>query len=89
MLQKNMIIDSCQTSKKDSLYFRIRREEIIDILKKIFASKNGINLPIYGVDKNNLIHFTTTQKDVKRGLYRFPPNQFRLKDEDLLEERET
>jgi hypothetical protein len=50
-----------------------RRDEIINILKNHFAEKNGINLPIFGVDQSNLSQFTTTEKDMKRGQSKFPP----------------
>lgn len=66
-----------------------KRDEIIYILKTHFAEKNGINLPIFGVDSSNLTQFTTTEKDAKRGQSRFPPNQFRLREEDVLRESET
>lgn len=42
------------------------------------------NLPIFGIEKSNLTDFTTTEKDMKRGVSRFPPSQFRLKQEDII-----
>lgn len=66
-----------------------RRDEIINILKCHFAERNGINLPIFGVDQSNLSQFTTTEKDMKRGQSKFPPSQFRLREEDVLRESET
>jgi hypothetical protein len=67
-----------------------KREEIMAILKHMYAERNGINLPIFGVPKNNLTEFTTTEKDKNRGTTRFPPPQFRLREEDVLrEESET
>lgn len=66
-----------------------RREEIIRVLKEHFAARNGINLPIFGVEKSTLQEFTTTEKDVKRGQSRFPPVQFRLREEDVLRESDT
>lgn len=54
------------------------------MLKQRFAEKTGENLPIFGIDKSHLTDFTTTEKDAKRGVSRFPPSQFRLRTEDLL-----
>jgi hypothetical protein len=59
------------------------------LLKTNFAERNGINLPIYGVPKSNLSEFTTTEKDKNRGTSKFPPPQFRLKDEDIIREAPT
>lgn len=74
----------------DYRFMSERRDEIINVLKITFAQKNGINLPIFGVEKNNLVDFTTTEKDKKRGQSRFPPVQFRLKEENVLkDERDT
>jgi hypothetical protein len=33
----------------------------------------NLNLAIYGINKNSLTDFTTTEKDMKRGTSRFPP----------------
>ena len=51
-----------------------RRDEIIEVLKYRYAEKLSSNLPIFGIDRNNLKEFTTTEKDFKRGQNRFPPN---------------
>lgn len=48
-----------------------------------------VNIPIFGVQKANLREFTTTEKDMKRGYSRFPPTQFRLKEEDLIRESDA
>lgn len=61
----------------------------MDVLKTRFAEKQNANLPIFGIDKNHLKDFTTTEKDMKRGQNRFPPMQFRIKSEDLLREAEV
>lgn len=51
-----------------------RREEIIDILKQRYVEKHSLNLPVFGIEKNDLRDFTTTERDMKRGMSRFPPN---------------
>lgn len=42
------------------------------------------NLSIFGIDKSALTDFTTTEKDMKRGVNKFPPIQYRLKQEDII-----
>jgi len=71
-------------SEYDYRFQSDKRDEIIGILKTAYAERNGINLPIFGVPRSNLLEFTTTEKDKNRGTSRFPPQQFRLVEEDLL-----
>ena len=61
-----------------------RREEIIDILKHRYAEKMQDNLPIFGIDKSTLTDYTTTEKDMKRMVSRFPPANLRIRTEDLI-----
>jgi hypothetical protein len=51
-----------------------RRDEILDTIKTRYAEKMQINVPIFGIEKNDLRDFTTTERDAKRGISRFPPN---------------
>ena len=46
-------------------------------------------MPIYHTDEPNLKGFTTTEKDKKRGVDRFPPEEFRDRGTDLLIEKDT
>jgi hypothetical protein len=66
-----------------------RREEIIDIIKHRFCQFSQHNLPIFGIEKSDLRDFTTTEKDMRKGTSKYPPMQFRLKQEDLLKETEV
>ena len=43
------------------------------------------NLPIFGIDKDKLSEFTTIEKDMKRGISKFPPSSYRLLIENVLE----
>ena len=60
-------------SEYDYRFVSDKREEIIKTLKQIYADKNQINLPIFGVTNKNLNDFTTTEKDKNKGVSRFPP----------------
>lgn len=82
---RNTITDSYPKSKYENSN-KYRREEIIETLKLRFVEKHNHNLPIFGIEKPNLNDFTTTEKDMKRGVSRFPPSQMRIKSEDLISE---
>lgn len=62
---------SCAIKLFNSYY---RRDEIISILKARYCDILQINLPIFGIEKNDLREFTTTERDMKRQISRFPPN---------------
>lgn len=47
------------------------------------------NLKIFHIEESNLKGFTTTEKDKKRGTDRFPPEEFRFRESDLLHEEKT
>lgn len=42
------------------------------------------NLPIFDIDENNLRNWTTTERDAKRKMSKFPPVEYRNLHEDLL-----
>lgn len=44
-------------------------------------------LPIYGVDKK-ISNFVTTKADIKKGIYKTPPEEYRLDKEEVVK-RET
>lgn len=44
------------------------------------------NLPIFDIPEKNLKGFTTTEKDKKRDVERFPPDNFRNFKHDLIKE---
>lgn len=47
------------------------------------------NLQIFGIDKSSLTDFTTTEKDMKRMVSRFPPANLRILTEDLINKSST
>lgn len=56
---------------------------MIDVVKMVFNSLKSENLPIYGVKSSGLQEFTTSQKDMKKGISRIPLEMARLKEEDI------
>ena len=55
-----------------------KRNEIVDAIKRAYAEKFKKNLPVYGIEKEKLQDFTTTEKDFKRGISKFPPKHLRI-----------
>lgn len=64
----------------------IRREEIIDVLKRCFYMMKRKNLPIFNSTEKDLRNFTTTEKDMKKDISRFPTPNYRAYGEDLFDE---
>jgi hypothetical protein len=61
-----------------------RRDEIMDLLKRLCIIVNGKNVPVFTVATKDLKDFTTTESDMKKQKSRFPPSEYRNKGEDLL-----
>jgi len=62
---------------------RCRRVEIIDVVKRVFFALKQKNIPIYYVTNKDCKEFTTTEKDMIKGVSRFPTPNYRSTDEDL------
>lgn len=60
-----------------------KREEILDVLKRCFYVIKQKNVPIFYATSKDLRDFTTTEKDMKKGIGRFPTPNYRNYDEDL------
>ena len=64
----------------------VRREEIMDVIKRVYYNVKRKNCPIYYVTKKDLKDYTTTEKDMKKGSSRHPPPNLRYRGEDLFDE---
>lgn len=63
------------------------REHIFYTIKVAYLSICKKNIPIYGLSKSKtLADFTTSEKDLTRGISRIPLKLARLNDEDLIDE---
>ncbi len=58
-----------------------RREEIVNLIKQLYAKINGKPLPRYAVPNQNLKDFTTTKSEKKKCKYRIPAEGYRVPDE--------
>ncbi|CDW83270.1 protein kinase domain containing protein [Stylonychia lemnae] len=70
---------------KDEYDYRMRsdsRDQIIDIIRKLYQIKTVKNLAFYGVKPKALSEFTTSKKDLKKGLSRIPLEMARIKEEN-------
>ena len=71
-------------SEYDYRFKSIRRKEIIDLLKWLYLNRMNKNLPIFDLPHKNLESVTTTEKDKKRRIDRYPVDEYRNHDEDLI-----
>ena len=73
-------------SEYDYRFNSEKRDKICTLLKCLWAMKKKDNLPIFDIQENHLKNFTTTERDVKRGIDKFPPKDYRNTIEDLIDE---
>lgn len=57
---------------------------MVELIKKVYVSLSKKNLPIFGVESNDLSHYTTSDKDALIQISRMPLRKFRLPDERIL-----
>jgi len=63
-----------------------KREEIMDVIKKVYYNLKQSNCPVFHATSKDLKDYTTTEKDMKKGSSRFPPPSLRNASEDLFPE---
>lgn len=63
-----------------------RREEILDVIKRCYYIKKQKNVPMFYATSKDLREFTTTEKDMKREISKFPTPNYRTHEEDLFDE---
>jgi Unconventional myosin tail, actin- and lipid-binding len=63
-----------------------RRAEIIELLKHHYADVMKQNLPIFAVEKETTSPVTVIEKEYKKGVEKFPPEQWRIYDENVLKD---
>lgn len=74
----------CLISKFNLSLHVSRRDEIMNVIKQAYIKLYNKNLPVYGVITKDLKDFTTTEKDMKKQVNRFPLESARIFSEDLL-----
>ena len=67
----------------DYRFITERRDEIMNIIKRVYHVSKQQNVPVYHTDAKDLRTYTTTEKDWKSGRTNFPPPNLRAKEEDL------
>jgi hypothetical protein len=72
---------------KLSFIIIFRREEMIEIIKVLFAKIKDDDLPIFLVDDFDTKNITTYEKDKKKGKNYFPKEDLRSFDEDFVKKK--
>lgn len=70
-------------SSYDYRFSSARRDEIVDLLKQLYLIQTKQNCPVFHTQAKDLKDFTTTEKDLKKGVSRFPSDDYRAYEEDL------
>ena len=60
-----------------------RRDEFFQALKKTYFDTTNENLPVFGVPAGKLKDYSTSKKDMKRGVEIVPEENYRLRQEDI------
>ena len=56
------------------------------MLKRIYYVKKQKNCPFFYATSKDLRDFTTTEKDMKKDIVKFPTPNYRTQEEDLFDE---
>jgi len=72
-------------SSYDYRFATEKREEILDVLKRCYYIKKQKNVPMFYATSKDLREFTTTEKDMKKEVVRFPTPNYRTTEEDLFD----
>ena len=63
------------------------RDEVIDLIKRLYKDKLKKNLPIFAPTLTNLGNFCTTQEEANKGLTRMPKRETALEEENIIQEQ--
>ena len=70
-------------SSYDYRFISEARDEIMDVIKRAYYNLKRKNVPIFHVTSKDLKDFTTTEKDMKKQVSKFPLMDMRNTSEDL------
>lgn len=77
-------------SESDEFFHTDSRNEILDLIKKLYADKLKKNLPIFSPSQSDLDKFWTTEKEAEKGFTRMPKIETALESENIvIEENEA
>ena len=71
--------------KYDYRFSSARRDQIVDLIKRVYIAIHKDNCPVFCITAKDLKDFTTTEKDMKKSISRFPTPEYRNTQEDLLQ----
>jgi len=72
-------------SKYDYRFSSARRDQIVDLIKRVYISIFNNNCPVFCITAKDLKDFTTTEKDMKKSISRFPTPEYRNLQEDIID----
>lgn len=66
-----------------------RKDDIINMTKRVYSTLTKKNLPIYEINEKKLDDYVTSQNDADNGISRMPDRSLRLKSERLVHDSES
>lgn len=73
----------------DEFFYTNDRDDIMDLIKRIYAYKMQKNLPIFAPSESKLNEYCTTDKEAKEGLTRMPHKSTALAAEAIILDYES
>lgn len=68
----------------DEFFHTNDREDIMNTIKRMYAYRMGINLPVFSPAEKSLKDYCTTEKEAAQGLTRMPDKSEALEEENLI-----
>ena len=79
----NCLVIHCERDFDEMLEVT-RREDVIEMIKRVYTTLTRKNLPIFEINESKLDDFVTSQSDADEGITRMPDRSTRLKSERLV-----
>ena len=67
----------------DEFFYTNDRDDIIDLIKRIYAYERKLNLPIFAPAESQLMDYCTNEEEAAKGMTRMPDRKLALEEENV------